>query len=233
MNSKKISEAMSELDSKYVEEAIRYRKEAKRPGWAKWGVVAACFAVVAILGVSLLQSGIFGKQTEIVTLSNGDRMVFVKSHHAGDTQAVDIDATIKPLTEAEAAALFPGLSFTGDAIFPNSNADTEGPQEPIGFVGQVETVKVIISTPSVQLLDTRIDGTEETCEVSGTTVTAGYFITDPNSRGEQNAIYYATYEIGGRKIYLENAGPKADSETIKKQLAEVIQELIENKAIAY
>lgn len=30
MNSKKFSEAMSELDSKYVDEAISYKKKAKK-----------------------------------------------------------------------------------------------------------------------------------------------------------------------------------------------------------
>lgn len=60
------------------------------------------------------------------------------------------------------------------------------------------------------------------------TLVAGYFVTDPNSRGEQNAIYYATFEIGDCKVYLENGGMKDDSETIKNQLAEVIQKLTEN-----
>ena len=64
--------------------------------------------------------------------------------------------------------------------------------------------------------------------LSDLTIVAGYFVTDPNSRGEQNAIYYATFEIGDCKVYLENGGMKDDSETIKNQLAEVIQKLTEN-----
>ena len=39
MNSKKFSEAMSELDSKYVDEAISYKKKAKKPIWVKWGLL--------------------------------------------------------------------------------------------------------------------------------------------------------------------------------------------------
>ena len=46
MNSKKFSEAMSELDSKYVDEAISYNKKAQKPVWVKWGAVAACLALV-------------------------------------------------------------------------------------------------------------------------------------------------------------------------------------------
>ena len=31
MNAKKFSDAMSELDSKYIDEAINYKKKAKKP----------------------------------------------------------------------------------------------------------------------------------------------------------------------------------------------------------
>lgn len=53
MNSKKFSEAMSELDTKYVDEAINYKKKAKKTGWIKWGAVAACLAIMAYAGTRL------------------------------------------------------------------------------------------------------------------------------------------------------------------------------------
>lgn len=62
-------------------------------------------------------------------------------------------------------------------------------------------------------------GTEESSEVNGTSVTAGYFITDPNSKGEQTAIYYATFKLGDCTVYVENAGAIADSESVKNELA--------------
>ena len=37
MNAKKFSDAMSELDSKYIDEALNYKKKAKKPVWVKWG----------------------------------------------------------------------------------------------------------------------------------------------------------------------------------------------------
>lgn len=46
MNSKKFSEAMSELDSKYIDEALNYQKKAKKPAWVKWGAMAACLCIV-------------------------------------------------------------------------------------------------------------------------------------------------------------------------------------------
>jgi hypothetical protein len=46
MNSKKFTEAMSEIDNKYVDEAIGYKKKVKRPAWVKWGAMAACLCLI-------------------------------------------------------------------------------------------------------------------------------------------------------------------------------------------
>lgn len=228
MNSKKFSEAISELDSKYVDEALNYKKDAKKPGWVKWGAAAACFAVIAVLGVGVFQSGLFGNKTDIATLENGTEIVFVKSEMTASSINIDGEVTTRQLTEDEIAALFPNLPVTAHAIFKTSDMDAGNSPELIGFEGNIGNIKMVVSTSAVQLLDTVIVGTEENTEINDITIAAGYFVTDPNSKGEQNTIYYATFEIDGCKIYLENAGTKADSETTKNQLAEVIQKLIEN-----
>lgn len=46
MNSKKFTEAMNEIDNKYVDEAIGYKKKVKRPVWLKWGAMAACLCLI-------------------------------------------------------------------------------------------------------------------------------------------------------------------------------------------
>ena len=51
MNGKKFSDAMSELDAKYIDEALHYQKKAKRSVWLTWGATAACLCVL-VLGVS-------------------------------------------------------------------------------------------------------------------------------------------------------------------------------------
>ena len=35
MNAKKFSDAMSELDCKYIDEALNYKKKAKKPRWIR------------------------------------------------------------------------------------------------------------------------------------------------------------------------------------------------------
>lgn len=47
MNRKKFSDAMSALDSRYVDEALNYKKQAEKPGWMKWSAMAACLCLVA------------------------------------------------------------------------------------------------------------------------------------------------------------------------------------------
>ncbi len=95
MNAKKFSEAMSELDTQYVDEALNYKKKAKKPVWAKWGAIAACFAAVTVLGVGLFQSGLFGSHTDIATLNNGEKIVFVKSDNVGGSLALDVECNYK------------------------------------------------------------------------------------------------------------------------------------------
>ena len=55
MNTKKFSEAMGEIDNKYVEEAICYRATKKAKGlsskWIKRGAIAACLCVALVAGV--------------------------------------------------------------------------------------------------------------------------------------------------------------------------------------
>ena len=56
MNTKKFSDAMSELDTKYVDEALNYKKKARKPRWIKWGAVAACLTVMLFTALSVLPS---------------------------------------------------------------------------------------------------------------------------------------------------------------------------------
>ena len=98
----------------------------------------------------------------------------------------------------------------------------------IGFEGRIGNTKMVISTADISLLDTVIDGAEKISTVNGISVIAGYFVTDRNSVGKQNAIYYATFKLGDSTVYVENAGDKSESENVKNDLSHIIQELINN-----
>lgn len=52
MNSKKFSEAMNEVDNKYVDEAISY-KAKKKNKWIKWVVIAAaCLTLICVVAIN-------------------------------------------------------------------------------------------------------------------------------------------------------------------------------------
>lgn len=71
MNVKKFSDAMSELDTKYVDETLSYKKKAKQSVWIKWGAVAACVCLLAVGGVMFTQnSGNIVPNPDIVQISN-------------------------------------------------------------------------------------------------------------------------------------------------------------------
>lgn len=46
MNTKKFSEAMSEIDDKYYVEATNYQSNRKKQSWIKWGAIAACLCLI-------------------------------------------------------------------------------------------------------------------------------------------------------------------------------------------
>ncbi len=76
MNTKKFSDAMSELDDRYIDEALNYKKKAKqkteKPGWIKWVAMAACLAVVLTVGVFAVN-----RQRNQITLSDNSANVTV------------------------------------------------------------------------------------------------------------------------------------------------------------
>lgn len=225
MRREEFFEVLGELDDDIVKGAEIPVK--KKLNWKLWGTMAACLAVIAALGIGF-HNGIFGSSTDIAALDNGNEIIFVKSNTANSSLDIAANIYTRHLTEEEAHSLFAGLPVTADAIYMKSSADAGESQELIGFEGRIGNVKMVVSTSDIQLLDTVIVGKEKSTEVNGTSVTAGYFVTDPNSRGERNAIYYAAFELGDCKIYLENSGAVENSEATKNQLAELIQKLTES-----
>ena len=195
MNTKIFSDAMSEIDTKYVDEALGYKKKAQKSIWAKLGAAAACLAAVAVLAAGVFQSGLLGSKTDIAALDNGNEIVFVKSKTAASSLQLDADVTTRELTQEETQALFPSLPVTARAVFASGKGL-------IGFEGRIGNTKMVISTADISLLDTVIDGAEKISTVNGISVIAGYFVTDRNSVGKQNAIYYATFKLGDSTVYV-------------------------------
>ena len=75
MNAKKFSDAMSELDTKYVDEALNYKKKAKKPIWVKWGAIAACLCLIAVVIITV--PSILPSKDGDGTIADAPPMVYV------------------------------------------------------------------------------------------------------------------------------------------------------------
>ncbi len=75
MNAKKFSDAMSELDTKYVDEALNYKKKAKKPIWVKWGAIAACLCLIAVAIITV--PSILPSKDGDGTIADAPPMVYV------------------------------------------------------------------------------------------------------------------------------------------------------------
>lgn len=84
MNTKTFSEAMSVLDNRYIDEVLNYKKNVKKPGWIKWGAMAACFAVAVVTAVSVLPNAL---NQQGVTPPNGPNGI-ITDHPNNDTPPV-------------------------------------------------------------------------------------------------------------------------------------------------
>lgn len=217
MRRDKLSAAIGNINEKYVNEATAYTGAARtdrHTGWGKWGIAAACLVLAAALGIGIFKSGLFFDGVQIAVLEDGSKIDFARSASAMGSLDLAFEIETRDLTEGERQTLFKALPVTGYAVF---NA---GDDRIIGFEGEISGIKLIISFPDVTITDTVIEGEEGVSEVDGVSVNAGYFTSG------SNVIYYAAFALGESTVYVEHAGPKDRSETVKNELSAVIQKLI-------
>ena len=84
----KLYNSITNVNNQFIEEAqaINHKKKVKKSGWLKWGAVVACFVAV-VLYIGLFQGdGLFGNNTNIATLDNGN----IDGNPAGYEQTADI-----------------------------------------------------------------------------------------------------------------------------------------------
>jgi len=62
----------------------------------------------------------------------------------------------------------------------------------------------------------------------GVPVSAGYFFTDRNREGNRYIIYLASFTLDDISLYVELGGAEAESETMRKEIASVIEAIIQN-----
>ena len=206
---------MQNINRKYVDEATDYTgdvKAVRRPVWMKWGAIAACLCL--IIAVALAVPTLFGGSEQIATLDNGNEIKFIKSDGGSAQFDIAIQFSTWDLTEDEIKELFTDLPVTGYALFDEEDGSV------LGFEGEYEDMKLLVSSLEIDLKDTVIDGEDKASDVSGVSVNGGYFTSG------KNVIYYASFTLGESTVYIENAGAKSEQESVKSDITAAIQKII-------
>lgn len=228
MKEKRILNALGEVESQYIEEAEPVGKVNKKISLRKWLSVAACFALVAVIGIGVFQSGLFGLKTDVATLENGGKIEFTKSNqYLTSSDNMKLHATVRVLNNEEIETLFADLPVSALAYFDIDS------HKMFGLEGTIDGVNLFIYKQGRSLLDTEISGRERISTVGGIPVKAGYFISDMNSKGKRRIIYYANFDIGDNTVYVEYAGWLKERNEVKNKFARTVWGLIENGEIDF
>jgi len=208
-------------------------------------LVAACLiTVVAITVIFGNNTGWFDRKVYTTELDSGTLHFHKKSVGIGSMAfRPGIDVTARDLTAEENDLLF-GEAFGNYSVSSHgffSLGDIYGPDKTLLHVeamslddegNHIGGMKIIIAASSLGYIsDTRIETSSNISEVNGVDVLAGYWVTDKNSRGEQNIIYLASYETNGVTVYIECGGSLERSDEIRKEIAFAIDTLTRNGAL--
>lgn len=74
MNVKIFAEAMSEIDDKYVDEVISYRRTSKKHEWIKWASMAACVCIIIVATFVIRHLIDIDNTAQVYTLSQAEQM---------------------------------------------------------------------------------------------------------------------------------------------------------------
>lgn len=134
MNVKKFSDAMSELDNKYIDEALHYQKKTgrkkKKHDLTKWGTMAACLCLIAAGALTLPRFiGQWNQNKQAIDLVVDAK---VDSYESLDEieNAVSVIAKVKKISEDQ----------------PMVRKNSQGEMLFTGTIGNVEVIEIYKDT---------------------------------------------------------------------------------------
>ena len=215
-----------------------HSKTNKTPYWKRLAPVAACLVMVIIFTTVIgINTGWFGGKTYTVELSGGT-LHFYKSDMNAASLALElgVDVTARDLTKEENnllfGDLFGGLGFSSHGFF--AIGDEYAPDKSLLYVEAKSQrndggMKIIFAVTNLgYITDAMIDTDSAISEINGVPVSAGYWITPANSRGDRSIIYLTAYETAGISVYVENGGSLERSNEIRDEIAVVVDTLTRN-----
>lgn len=175
-----------------------------------------------------------GSSTSVPDTSSGYNLYFNKAKGQTADKIYIPEHFWQELTEVELKAVFPRLTET-HTVTATANFQSDGRSAPLfnidaHVVSSAELKTYIQLAPGEVVLDYRFDVEAKASDVLGTTVTAGYFETRPNSKGLRNVIFFASFKLSDVAYYVELGGAEAEKEALKKEISEIIGILIKGGA---
>lgn len=218
MNAEKFSQAMGEVDSKFVDEAINYRKKVVRSSlFKRWCAIAACFALVLVSALFWLRH-----QRNYIALSGNSSNVTAYYTDNPFISSASSESLVE-LTEEELFTTFYTAIFRGTVseirnIALNFNGETEyralaeieiekvyrGPY-PTG-----DSVSVLLPCPLIDGFEVTDTSTVSAMEVGTTGIFMPMIFDDESAIWKQNGAILDKRDIadcgfadGERYVFIE------------------------------
>ncbi len=138
------------------------------------------------------------------------------------------------LNNNELKAIFPGLVLKYNITATANFMSDENGASLFSIDAHTATVSglgaYIQIAPGETSIDYIIDGDINTTDVMGTEVTAGYFESSPNSKGESDVICFVNFKLSDIAYYVELAGRDSEKETVREEITTLIGLLINGGA---
>lgn len=195
MNEKLLTDAMGELEDRYVEEALSYQKKKRRaPVWVKWGTAAACVCLLAV-GIltrlpGLLSDSLGGTVGGDDTIGPTSIAVYPATEQAEEVA----DATVEDQTEAEAYSVDPlgaylptslpdGICYEAGSLYETTMQDG----------AKYYRLRVVYASPED---DTQNEITDEWGNpVEGVDLASGFIVSVSSFRPKTEDMIYAPREV--------------------------------------
>lgn len=182
--------------------------------------LAVLIAVTVIAGGSL---GWFGSKDYTVKLANGDTVEYHSGTSGEASFAAPYPVTTRDLTDTELDNLFP--AGTGSRSAVGTFRDETGAL--LRVEGKIGNSKLIYARDGFPVNDVVIAGDSTVSSVAGVPVSAGYFITRPNSAGKQLAIFFGSFQTGSTRVYVECSGDRSKADEVSRSAADLILRIVE------
>ena len=223
MKAEKFSDALTNIDEKYIDEAIHYRGIKKRFVWQKWAAIAACFCIIVGLAVAFTSTEDPPIPTENVYPGTETYPIFLESVRDSDSPFSSDVSLIptEPMTqkpEESKEFIFDGKTYnlqyeeSRDGYHRYSSEDTKVECDYYDHSGLIRSINLVRYYEKGQ---PNYANEQQYIEAVKKMVSAYY---DENWDEYKYHCETRILKDGGQDSYLEYVDPKDDTEKVSMRI---------------